>query len=62
MFGAKPKPIEQTTTREIWLVAFAGTLFIGDILRNIGDKNAIIDFWPERCGEPPPRWAVGRFR
>lgn len=32
MLGAKPKPIEQTTTSQIWFTAFAGTLIIGGMI------------------------------
>jgi hypothetical protein len=50
MFGARPKPIEQTTARDIWLSLIFGTLIIGSMVVGslfIGQPDLFI--WAIRC-------------
>lgn len=50
MFGAKPKPIEETTIKDIWISFFAGTLIGGGILvSSFFSKQPEWFLWIARC-------------
>jgi len=61
MFGGKPKPIEETTTGDIWFSFFFGTLIGGFILvSSFVSKQPESFLWIIRCFSAV--WLVGWWR
>jgi hypothetical protein len=61
MFSAKPKPIEQTTAKDIWFAAFFGTLIGGGLLvGSFFTKQPEGFMWVCRCF--CAIWLVGWWR